>query len=153
MASAPACSLSGGIFVTNTRHRGSTSATRGAARRRYSGWLLILLAVAALGGVGAIIATQAMRGSSGNVPARASTGEGRVLGDANAPVTVVEYADFQCPICKRAETSIVSRIEQDYVQQGKVKIEFRMFPFIGQESWDAAQASEAAADQAKFWEY
>ena len=49
--------------------------------------------------------------------------------------------------------AVVSKIEQDYVQQGKVKIEFRMFPFIGQESWDAAQASEAAADQGKFWEY
>jgi len=76
-----------------------------------------------------------------------------VLGDANAPVTVIEYADFQCPICKRAETSVVSQIERDYVTSGHVKIEFRMFPFLGQDSFNAAQAAEAARDQGKFWEY
>ena len=140
--------------MTTAVNRGRASAKRAPARKGRSRWLLVLLAVAALGAVGALIATQALGGSSSAaVPPRVATGEGRVLGDPNAPVTVVEYADFQCPVCKRAETSVVSPIEQDYVQQGKVNIEFRMFPFIGQESWDAAQASEAAADQGKFWEY
>ena len=57
------------------------------------------------------------------------------------------------PGVQEAETSIISQIEKDYVQQGKVKIEFRMFPFLGQESFNAAQAAEAARDQGKFWEY
>jgi protein-disulfide isomerase len=110
--------------------------------------------VAAIALVGGLIAVQAAGGSSSSkVPERVTTGDGRVLGDANAPVTVVEYADFQCPVCKRAETSVVSRIEQDYVQSGKVKIEFRMFPFLGQESFNAAQAADAAGEQGKFWEY
>ena len=115
--------------------------------------MLGAVALIALVVVGGLIAFQSRSSNGGTIPARVATGQGRALGDANARVTVVEYADFQCPICKAAETSIVSRIEQDYVQQGKVKIEFRMFPFLGQESFDAAQAAEAARDQGKFWEY
>ena len=87
------------------------------------------------------------------MPPKTAASSGRTLGDANAPVTVVEYADFQCPICKAAETSVISRLEQDYVQQGKVKIEFRDYAFIGQDSWNAAQAALAANDQGKFWQY
>lgn len=139
--------------MASTSHRGRTSARRASSSSRRGRWLLALLAAAAFAGVGALIASQTVGGSTSTIPERVTSGEGRTLGDPNAPVTVVEYADFQCPICKGAETSIVSRIEQDYVQQGKVQIEFRMFPFIGQESWDAAQASEAAADQGKFWQY
>lgn len=116
--------------------------------------MLFAIAVAAIAAVAALIALQTAGGNSGtSIPPRVSTGVGRVLGDPNAPVTVIEYADFQCPICKRAETSIVSQIERDYVQSGKVKIEFRMFPFLGQESFAAAQAADAAGDQGKFWEY
>jgi protein-disulfide isomerase len=111
------------------------------------------VALAAIAVVVALIAFQATRSSEAKIPPRVATGDGRVLGDENAPVTVVEYADFQCPVCKRAETSIISQLEKSYVQQGKVKIEFRMFPIIGQESFNAAQAAEAARDQGKFWEY
>jgi protein-disulfide isomerase len=111
------------------------------------------VALGAIAVVGGLIAFQSTRSADATIPPRVAAGGGRVLGDANAPVTVVEYADFQCPICKRAESSVVSRIEKDYVQQGKVKIEFRMFPFLGQESFNAAQAAEAARDQGKFWEY
>jgi protein-disulfide isomerase len=96
---------------------------------------------------------QSASGSTTKIPDRVATGDGRVLGDANAPVTIVEYADFQCPICRRAETSVLPEIEKNYVQTGKVKIEFRIYSFLGQESFDAAQAAEAARDQGKFWEY
>jgi len=115
--------------------------------------MLAAVAVAALAAVAALIVLQSSGGGSAAIPPRVATGDGRVLGDANAPVTVIEYADFQCPICKRAETSIVSQVERDYVQSGQVNIEFRMFPFIGQDSFNAAQAAEAARAQGKFWEY
>jgi protein-disulfide isomerase len=129
------------------------TAARGRDARRRSRWLFILVGAAAVAAVAGLIAMQAFGSESATVPERVATGEGRVLGDANAPVTVIEYADFQCPVCKRAVSSVVSKIEADYVQQGQVKIEFRMFPFIGQESFNAAQAAEAARDQGKFWEY
>jgi protein-disulfide isomerase len=139
--------------VTTSSRRGSGAATSKAASRRRSLFVLCGVALAAIVVVGGLIALQARSSGNATIPPRVATGDGRVLGDANAPVTVVEYADFQCPICKQAETSIISRIEKDYVQQGKVKIEFRMFPFLGQESFNAAQAAEAARDQGKFWEY
>lgn len=123
------------------------------ARRRSRRRLLLAVTLAAVGIVAAFIGFQAFSGGSDKVPERVATGEGRVLGDPNAPVTVVEYADFQCPVCKRAESSIVSKIEEDYIVDGQVKLEFRMFPIIGDESYWAAQAAEAARDQGKFWEY
>jgi protein-disulfide isomerase len=110
---------------------------------------MVGIAVAA---VAALIVVQASGGSS-KVPERIATGDGRVLGDANAPVTLVEYADFQCPVCKRAEMELLPRIQKDYIDTGKVKLEFRMYPFIGQESWNAAMAADAAGEQGKFWEY
>lgn len=111
------------------------------------------IAAIAIAVVAGFIALQVMTSGGSDIPARVATGEGRVLGDANAPVTIVEYADFQCPVCKRAESEVLSKIEKDYVTSGRVNIEFRMYPFIGQESWDAAQAAEAAREQGKFWEY
>jgi len=128
-------------------------AARGRGARGGSRWMFIVGGVVAAGAVAGLIAMQAFGGDTATVPERVATGEGRVLGDPNAPVTVVEYADFQCPVCKRAVSSVVSKIEEDYVQQGQVKIEFRMYPFLGQESFNAAQAAEAARDQGKFWEY
>jgi protein-disulfide isomerase len=110
--------------------------------------LLTSLALAAVGG---IIALQIFTGDSAVV--EPPVGSGRILGDPNAPVTIVEYADFQCPICKRAATDLLPQIEKEYVDSGLVKIEFRHFPFLGQESWDAAQAAAAAEEQGKFWEY
>jgi protein-disulfide isomerase len=120
---------------------------------RHSPRLFIGGMIAAVAVVAGLIAWQAFAAGSDTIPERVATGEGRILGDPAAPVTVVEYADFQCPVCKRAESSIVSRIEKQYVLSGKVKIEFRMYPFLGQESFNAAQAAEAAREQGKFWEY
>jgi protein-disulfide isomerase len=113
----------------------------------------VVIAIAALAAVGGLIALQAANSGSTALPDRLATGEGRTLGSPDAPVTVVLYADFQCPACKRAELDVVPRLEEEYVLPGKVNIEFRMFPFLGQESWDAAQAAEAAREQGKFWEY
>ena len=78
---------------------------------------------------------------------------GNVLGDANAPVTVEVYADFQCPACGQFDRQTVPQIEEKYVKTGKAKIVFNHFAFIGDESTRAAEASECANDQGKFWEY
>lgn len=77
----------------------------------------------------------------------------RVIGDSNAPVTIVEYADFQCPYCKGFHDTVLTNLKTSYIDSGLVKFVFRDFAFLGQESFDAAEAARCAQDQGKFWEY
>ncbi len=78
---------------------------------------------------------------------------GNSLGDANAPVQLEVYADFQCPICGQFDRGTLKQIEDKYVNNGKVRIIFNHFAFIGDESTRAAEASECANEQGKFWQY
>jgi len=80
--------------------------------------------------------------------------DGNKMGDPNAPVKIVEYADFQCPYCMHYWEETEPQIIQNYVATGKVYYEYRSVGgFIGPESADAADAAYCAADQNKFWEY
>ncbi len=82
-----------------------------------------------------------------------TTREQNTLGDANAPVTLIEYSDYQCPFCLRFHTTVYPEIIEKYVKSGKVRFTFKHFPFLSAESGMAAQASECAADQNRFWDY
>ncbi len=83
-----------------------------------------------------------------------SQGPGNTMGDPNAPVKMVEYADFQCPYCQRYWQETEPQIIDAYVKTGKVYYEYRSVgAFIGPESEAAAQAAYCAGDQGKFWEY
>jgi len=75
------------------------------------------------------------------------------LGRADAPVTIYEYSDFQCPFCARTAAEVVPRLDTDYLATGKAKLIFKNFAFLGQESRWAAEAAACAGDQEKFWEY
>lgn len=76
-----------------------------------------------------------------------------ILGDKNAKVTVIEFADFQCPFCKQWFNAVEPNLMKDYVNTGKVKFAFRQYAFLGQESTWAAEAAECANDQGKFWDF
>lgn len=76
-----------------------------------------------------------------------------ILGDPNAPVTIVEYADFQCPFCGRFFTGAEAQIRDQYVKTNKAKMIYRDFAFLGPESTASAEAAECAKDQGKFWAY
>ncbi len=73
--------------------------------------------------------------------------------NANAAVTVVEYGDLECPACKTALTTLAEPIIAQYGSQ--IRFEFRHFPLasIHPFAMEAAEASECAADQGKFWEF
>jgi protein-disulfide isomerase len=73
--------------------------------------------------------------------------QGNVLGKASAPVTMVEYIDLQCPVCRQFETSTMPTILQRYVRTGKVKVEARPIAFIGQDSERGRQGMIAAEQQ------
>lgn len=75
------------------------------------------------------------------------------LGNPDAPVTIVEFSDFQCPFCGRFFKTVEPRIIEKYVKTGKVKFVYRDFAFLGEESEWAGIAAECSHEQGKFWEY
>jgi protein-disulfide isomerase len=81
-----------------------------------------------------------------------SADKGFVRGAKDAPVTIVEFSDFQCPFCKNA-TATVKQVVEKY--QGKVKWVFRDFPIpsLHPAAPKAHEAARCAAEQGKFWEY
>lgn len=74
-------------------------------------------------------------------------------GDPDAPVTMIEFGDFQCPFCGRFFVQTEPQINQAYIESGKVRFGYFNFAFLGPESTWSAEAAECAADQDKFWEY
>lgn len=86
------------------------------------------------------------------------TDDDAVLGDKNAPVTIVEFSDYECPFCKRHFTQTLPMIKEKYIDTGKVKLVFRDYPlpFHNPLATQQAIAAECVKDQAgdaKYYEY
>lgn len=75
------------------------------------------------------------------------------LGDPAAPITLVEFGDYQCFFCNKFFHTTEQDILSNYVENGKVKIIFKDFTIIGPDSVTAAHAAHCADDQGKFWKY
>src|ERR1700738_355689 len=75
------------------------------------------------------------------------------LGSAESPVTFEMFGDFQCPACAEFARSIEPPFKQQYVDTGKVRFVWHDFPWIGDESFEAAQAARCAGKQGHFWDY
>ena len=74
-------------------------------------------------------------------------------GDKDAPVTIVEFSDFECPFCARFYSKTLSQIDEQYIKTGKVKFVYRDFPLgFHTNAQKAAEAAECAGEQGKFWE-
>src|SRR3954471_14332916 len=89
----------------------------------------------AAGGLSGSAETQAMLAS---LPQKGNT-----LGQANAPVTIYEFADLQCPFCKQFATENLPQLVRDYVANGKAKLVYQDMAFIGPDSEVAAAAADA----------
>lgn len=76
-----------------------------------------------------------------------------VLGDVNAPITIVEFGDYQCFYCNRFFHDTEDQINESYIKTGKVKMFFKDYVLIGQDSVVAAHAAHCADEQGKFWQY
>ncbi len=76
------------------------------------------------------------------------------LGSPNAPVTLVEFSDFQCPFCRKFFREILPEIEEKYIKTGKVRFVYRDFPLssIHDMAEKYAQAAQCANEQEKFWQ-
>jgi protein-disulfide isomerase len=79
--------------------------------------------------------------------------QGDTLGFASAPVTVIEFADLQCPYCQAYTLSLFPYILANYVVPGKIKIVWRGLSFVGPDSRTAGRAALAAAEQDKLWNF
>ncbi len=76
-----------------------------------------------------------------------------VLGDPNAPVTIVEFSDFECPFCGKFWEETFPQVKKKYIDTGKVKLVYRDFPLsIHEMAQTYAEAAECADEQGKFWE-
>ena len=78
-------------------------------------------------------------------------GDAPVRGNPDAPVTIVEFSDFECPFCRRSQATL-KEVEEKY--KGKLKMVFKDFPLsFHQRAMPAAQAARCAGEQDKYWEY
>ncbi|MDH3611143.1 MAG: DsbA family protein [Nitrosopumilus sp.] len=88
-------------------------------------------------------------------PVKISLDDDPIRGDPNAPITIVEFSDFQCPFCARFHTQTLPSILEEYIEPGKVNFVYRDFPLqsIHPNAFPAAVAAECANEQGKYWEY
>jgi protein-disulfide isomerase len=95
--------------------------------------------------------------SGGGVPAevaalRGVPQKGIALGAADAPVTMVEFVDLQCPFCREYHEAVLPTVLERYVKTGKVRLELRLLRFIGPDSESLALTAAGAASQNRTWQ-
>lgn len=107
------------------------------------------------------IAPAAQNGAQPTAPAKAANIDeikiagNPFLGKPNAPVVVAYWFDYQCPFCKKVEGDVFPQLVSEYVNTGKVKIVFKGFPVLGNDSYSAALAERGIWELApdKFYEW
>lgn len=127
-----------------------------AARSSPKAFYLILGVVAVLGAYFLYLQTRGSTGASAttidpNVPLPKA--EGYLLGNADAPVQVIEYADFECPVCAYFATVTEPDIRKRLIEPGQISLRYMNFQIASHpNTWAASQAAACANEQGKFWE-
>ena len=129
---------------------------------RPSGRSVVLAFAGAAAAAVALVVVALLFRNDGNAPPPSPTPgvelagipqDDRLLGNPAAKITLIEYADAQCPGCRFYTEEIFPTVANDYVRPGKVKNEFRGFPFIGPDSVKALRFIYAAGLQDKLWQF
>ncbi|MGZ4382184.1 MAG: DsbA family protein [Gaiellaceae bacterium] len=131
--------------------------------------MYVIAAVAGVVVVGALVGVSLVGGKSSSKASSSTTTvanarntaallagipqHGDTLGSPKAPVTLVEYADMQCPYCAEYARTTLPVLIRDYVRTGKVRMVFHGLEFVGPDSDTALRAVYAAGQQNKFWNY
>ena len=107
------------------------------------------------GGAPAASGGQAQQSQSADVEElfRGIPQQGVTLGEPDAPATLIEFADLQCPFCAQYTTGALPTVIQDYVRSGRLKMQLRLLRFIGPDSERGAEVAAAATLQDKGWDY
>ena len=87
-----------------------------------------------------------------NIPLEISADDDPIIGNPDAPITIIEFSDFQCPFCARFHIQTLPTIMEEYIEKGTVKLVFRDFPIqsIHPNAVPASVAAECANEQGKF---
>ncbi len=127
-------------------------------------WILGIVAVVGVGVVGYSVGTNAF-GKAVSEPVDVQglddpttlvqKAQPMVLGDENAPISIIEFGDFQCPACGQFYQQVEQQVRFAYIDPGKAKYIFYDFPLVNNHphAFIAARAARCAADQNKFWPY
>jgi protein-disulfide isomerase len=116
---------------------------------RRSAPFLSLMLLALAGGY-----STATNGAGFETTAPSTSLEFNVVGRADAPVTIIEFSDLQCPYCARHALNTFPQIKRNYIDTGKVRYAARDFPLAMHPfAMPAAVATRCAGEQGKFWEY
>lgn len=76
-----------------------------------------------------------------------------MLGNPNAPVTILDFSDFQCPNCGRHVKNTEPILNETYIQTGKASLVYKYFPVVGFDSMNPALAGQCSHEQGKFWQF
>ena len=119
--------------------------------------ILGVIVIAIIAGVAASLSTstsETVNLDMGRTHGTISTAMGSpILGDPSAPITIVEFGDYQCHQCFNWFHNTKPELTRDYIETGKVNLVFVDLAFLGSDSPKAAQASYCAEDQEMYWDY
>jgi protein-disulfide isomerase len=118
--------------------------------------ILIILTIIILGGLTAFILLNKNEVAATATYTENPSIEGQpVMGDENAPITIVEFGDYKCPTCKRWEEIILPKLEEDFIESKKVKFSFINVLFHGKESTVSSLADEYVYSQnpQQYWNF
>jgi protein-disulfide isomerase len=79
--------------------------------------------------------------------------DGAILGRRDAPFTLVEFADLQCPFCARFDRAVLPAVIERFVRPGRLRLELRPVAFLGRDSTTGAAATVAAGEQDRMWQF
>jgi protein-disulfide isomerase len=128
-----------------------------ATRRKRTAYLAGGISLIALIVVAALVLVSQSGGGNASVDSKSLFSgvdqQGITLGDPKAPVTVVEFADLQCPFCQKFALNDLPGIVDDFVKPGDVKMELRLLAFIGPDSETGRGVAAGAAQQNRIWPF
>ena len=76
-----------------------------------------------------------------------------ILGNPDAPITILDFSDFQCPNCGRYVKNTEPILNETYIQTGKASLVYKYFPVVGFDSMNPALAGQCSQEQGKFWQF
>ena len=116
-------------------------------------YFLIPIIIGIIAGLVVVMSTADNNNSNTLTISKLSENGSPIMGDPNAPITILEWGDYQCTFCYKFHQNTLDIINDEFIETGKVKVIFKDFPLNGPDSKLAAEASYCAHDQDKYWEY